>query len=170
MTPDKLAKSGSEHAHQVALFAWAAVAYRHGFEIADMWVEQGKEAFVKSNYKAGDDPAVPALEWLHAIPNGGARGDNKKSQAIRGGQLKAEGVRSGVPDVFLPWPIPGWHGLYIEMKKPDQKPKRSTSKGGMSDEQIKFRDYARSVGFAHATCYSWKEATEMLRSYIEWKG
>lgn len=36
---------------------------------------------------------IPELKWLHAIANGGARGDNEKSRAIRGGQLKAEGVK-----------------------------------------------------------------------------
>lgn len=169
MTPKQLAKSGTEHAHQVALFAYTAVAYRHGFDIADAWCEQGPEAFKASTYKAGDPPAVPALEWFHAIPNGGSRGDDAKSRKIRGAQLKAEGVRQGVADTFLPWPVGPWHGLYIEMKKPSERPKREGSKGGMSDEQIQFSEYAKNVGFGFMTCYSWEHAVSVLRSYIEWK-
>ena len=74
MTPGQLAKSDSEAAHQTALFAWAALQVKR-------W---------------------PELRWLHHIPNGGSRGDDAKSRAIRGGQLKAQGVRTGVSDVSLP--------------------------------------------------------------------
>ena len=168
MTPAQLAKSNTEHAHQVALFAYAAVAYRHGFDIADAWCEKGDGVLRRSNTDF-TKPAVPALEWFHAIPNGGSRGDDDKSRKIRGGQLKAEGVKQGVSDCFLPYPVGPWHGLYIEMKKPSQKPKKDTSKGGMSDNQIKFAEYAKSVDFGFMTCYSWKEAAEVLQAYIEWK-
>lgn len=164
MTPATLAKSGTEHAHQTALFAYAAVAYLHGFDVADEWSKTGK--LPKRDPDA--PPKVPALEWFHAIPNGGSRGDDDKSRKIRGAQLKAEGVRQGVADTFLPWPNAGWHGLYIEMKKPTEKPKSSTAKGGVSDEQAKFGEYARAVGYGFAVCYSWREAADMLRSYIEW--
>ncbi len=48
-----------------------------------------------------------------AIPNGGKRG---KATA---GKLKAEGVRAGVLDVFLPVPSCGFAGLWIEFKAGD---------------------------------------------------
>jgi hypothetical protein len=169
MTPATLAKSDTEHAHQVALFAYCAVAMRHGFDIADDWCEKGDGVLRRSNTDFSK-LAVPALEWFHAIPNGGSRGDNAKSRAIRGGQLKAEGVRQGVADCFLPYPIGQWHGLYIEMKKPSQRPKKTTSKGGMSDNQIKFKEYVKSLDYGFMTCYSWQHAVTTLRSYIEWKG
>ena len=41
---------------------------------------------------------IPDIDLLHAIPNGGHR--NKATA----GQLKAEGVKRGVPDIFLPVP------------------------------------------------------------------
>lgn len=164
-TPSKLAKSDSEHAHQTALFAWCAVARQHGFEIADHWDGYADLNASKSAFRSNP---VKALQWIHAIPNGGARGDDAKTRAIRGGALKAEGVRSGVPDVFLPWPAHGWMGLYIEMKKPDQKPVKATSKGGLSDEQIEFGDYAKSVGYGWVVCYSWRDAANAIRQYVEW--
>jgi len=52
----------------------------------------------------------PELELLYHIPNGGYR---YKTTARR---LKAEGVKAGVPDICLPVPRGGYHGLYIEMK------------------------------------------------------
>ena len=167
MTPDKLAKSGTEHGHQAALFAYCAVAYLHGFDVADEWCKTGVIPQT-TPYSMYETPTVPALEWFHAIPNGGSRGDDAKSRKIRGAQLKAEGVRQGVADCFLPWPSGEWHGLYIEMKKPTERPKSETAKGGVSDEQRRFGEYAKRVGYGWAVCYDWEQAASYLRSYIEW--
>ena len=164
MTPATLAKSGTEHGHQAALFAYCAVAYLHGFDVADEWSKGGK----LPQRSPDAPPAVPALEWFHAIPNGGSRGDDVKSRKIRGAQLKAEGVRQGVADCFLPWPSGEWHGLYIEMKKPTERPKSETAKGGVSDEQRKFGEYAKRAGYGWVVCYDWEQAASYLRSYIEW--
>ena len=168
MTPDKLAKSGTEHAHQVALFAYCAVARTHGFTVADHWCDKGPVAFKISSYSHGGSIAYPELDWLHAIPNGGSRGDSEKSRQIRGAALKAEGVRPGIADVFLPYPNGGYHGLYIEMKKPSQKPKREDSKGGMSEVQLNFKKYCIENNYGFKTCYSWREAVTIIRSYLEW--
>lgn len=158
MTPNKLAKSGTEHGEQVALFAYVAVAYLHGFDVADEWCKTGK----LPQRDPDAPPKVPALEWFHAIHNQG-HGDK-----VRGANAKAEGVRKGVADTFLPWPVAGWHGLYIEMKKVSERPKSETAKGGVSDEQAAFGDYVRRVGYGFMVCYGWEHAVTTLRSYIEW--
>ena len=49
--------------------------------------------FKWARYSAAE---TPVLRLMFAIPNGGAR------DAITGAILKAEGVKPGVPDVFLP--------------------------------------------------------------------
>lgn len=168
MNPKTLLKSNSEHSHQCALFAWARIAFWYGFDIADEWAENDFK-LLDAAVSKDTQPLVPALEWIHAIPNGGSRGDSKESRAINGARLKAEGVKSGIPDIFLPWPVAKWHGLYIEMKKPSEKPKREGSKGGLSEKQIKFSNYAERAGYGWAVCYSWKEASEVLKAYIRWK-
>lgn len=165
ITPKALAKRDSEHAHQVAYFAWCAVAFQHGFDIADKWNETGDLTFAKSVCIA---KPVRSLKWVHAIPNGGSRGDDEKTRAIRGGMLKAEGVRNGVADVFLPWPSGGFMGLYIEMKKPSLKPVKPTSKGGLSDDQIEFGADMKEVGYGWICCYSWEDAARVTRDYLEW--
>jgi len=138
ITPEQLAKSGSEAAHQTALFAWCALN-------AKRW---------------------PELRWLHHIPNGGSRGDSSQSRAIRGGQLKAQGVRVGVSDISLPVKRGAWSGLYIEMKAPSEKPKRPGSKGGVSDEQAEFGSFVQSQGFGFVVCYSWEEAAQIIEKYL----
>ena len=87
MTPQQLAKPGTEHAHQVALFCWAASMLA----------------------------IHPELRWMYAIPNGGDR------NPIVAARLKAEGVKSGVSDICIPVAKHGYHGFYIELKKPGGK-------------------------------------------------
>ena len=53
----------------------------------------------------------PELALLYAIPNGGNR------NIVTATKLKAEGVKAGVPDLCLPVPRGGYHGMYLEMKK-----------------------------------------------------
>lgn len=98
MTPEYLAKSGSEHGEQSALFCWT-----HLPETRKLYPDLGTSLFF-------------------AIPNGGSRGDSAKSRMIRGSSLKAEGVKEGVPDTFLSIAKGGYFGLYIEMKRKGQKP------------------------------------------------
>lgn len=166
MTPDQLAKSGSEHGEQVALFAFLAMAHNKGFEYAWEWADSGQLPIMAQLRVERCD----ALEWIHAIPNGGSRGDDEKSRMIRGGQMKAEGSRAGVADIFLPWPVGNWHGLYIEMKKPALKPKKEGGKGGLSEDQIEFASYAKRNGYGWIVCYTWREAASAIQQYIEWKG
>ena len=162
MTPSQLARSGSESAHQIALFAWASVAYNHGFELAELWSKGGNVAV-----DSLAEPAVPELKWMHHIPNGGSRGNDVRSQQIRGAKLKAEGVRSGVSDICLPVKRGACSGLYIEMKRPAEKPKREGSRGGVSDEQQEFGAFVQSQDFGFVVCYSWEEARDIIIAYLK---
>tara|TARA_Y100001973_G_scaffold95555_1_gene149109 strand:+ start:931 stop:1335 length:405 start_codon:yes stop_codon:yes gene_type:complete len=104
----------------------------------------------------------PHLKFAHAIPNGGLRG---KVQAAR---LKAEGVRAGVPDVFVPYPIHlgtdnARAGLYIEFKKPGIEKRKD---GGLSKNQIEWRGYLQSMKYEHMVVYSYKEAIDGVLEYL----
>lgn len=134
MTPDQLAKSGTESGHQRAVFAWAALNMSH----------------------------FPELRWLHHIPNGGARGDDAKTRAIRGNALKAEGVKVGVADLFLPVKRGEYSGLYIEMKKPGKI--KTTSK-----EQDEFGEFVKAQGFGWIVCDNWESAVKVLQEYLQWQ-
>ena len=121
ITPEQIAKAGTEHSHQVALFVWA------------------------------QQSGIPELKWLFAIPNGGPR------TAIAGAKLKAEGVKPGVPDLFLPVPRGSKFGLWIELKKP---------KGIVSNEQHKWLEFLSIRGYATRVCFGWQEARDALKEYL----
>jgi len=99
--------------------------------------------------------AFPELELLYAIPNGGHR--NKATA----GKLKAEGVKSGVPDLHLPIARGGYHSLYVEMKKPPEG-----GKGRLSPTQIWWRDRLIDEGHAVVTCHGATAGIEAIRVYL----
>jgi hypothetical protein len=94
----------------------------------------------------------PMLEWLYAVPNGGER---NRAVAAR---LKAEGVKSGVSDLCLPYRAKGYSGLYIEMKKPG---------GKESKEQKEFGAFVSTQRFLYRCCTSWDEAVETIAWYLD---
>ena len=166
MTPEQIAASGTESGHQRALFAKVN---------ADLWqLQMQNEHYLPTNDKfrglwdGADRRWAAPLRFLHSIPNGGSRGDSTRSRAIRGATMKAEGVKEGIPDLFLPFPhvvaLPAYEttamyaGLYLEMKKPGGKP---------SKEQLEFRDYALSVGYAWHLCDTWEKAYEVIVNYLK---
>lgn len=97
------------------------------------------------------------LRWLHAIPNGGDR-DRRTA-----GQMVAEGVKSGVWDVFLPTPRGRYMGLYIEMKRPGREKEVN---GGLSATQLAFGEMAHNNGYRCIVCYHWRQAAEKLNEYL----
>lgn len=80
--------------------------------------------------------------------------------------MKAQGVKPGVADVLLPVRRGPCSGLYIEMKKPAQRPKRGGA-GGVTAEQTEFGAFVQGQGFGWCVCYSWTEAVEVIVQYLE---
>ncbi|CAB4194313.1 VRR-NUC domain containing protein [uncultured Caudovirales phage] len=93
----------------------------------------------------------PELRWMFAIPNGGDR------NPIVAARLKAEGVKSGVSDLCLPFARRGYHGFYIELKKPG---------GKASDNQLLFGKFLASEGYLFSLCDHWEIARDQILWYI----
>ena len=95
----------------------------------------------------------PEIKYVFAIPNGGAR------HPAVAAQLKRSGVKSGVPDLFAPIPIPGASaGLWIEMKAPG---------GKVSQNQDDYLRFLYEVGFTTKVCYSAQDAVDEIKMYLE---
>lgn len=123
ITPEMMARSGTEAGHQKAIILWAAL-----------------------NIKK-----YPDLKWLYHVPNGGSR--NKAEAA----NLKAMGVKSGVPDLHLLVKRNGYSGLVIELKN---------DKGKLSNEQVEWLINLDRQGFKAAACKGWQEAVKMIEDYL----
>lgn len=94
---------------------------------------------------------IPELRLLFAIPNGGFR---TKSEA---GRFKAEGVKAGVPDLFLPVARHQYHGLFLEMK---------TVHGKVRPNQREWHEKLIEQGYKVSVCHSFDEAQKTLTQYI----
>lgn len=123
----------SEHDEQVALLEWAAL----------------------------NEFRLPDLRWLFAVPNGARltwktdnRGNRYSSEAQR---LRKEGLKRGVPDLFLPVPKGRFHGMFIEMKAEGGEP---------SDEQMAWLEALNDRGYLAALAFGFEEATELIEDYL----
>jgi hypothetical protein len=93
----------------------------------------------------------PWGQFLFHIPNESIGG---MGWVIRNRQM---GMRKGVPDLMLPIPMHGYHGLFIEMKK----------KGGRtSQEQKQWIKALDTFGYKTAVCVGWEAARDVLEEYI----
>jgi len=93
----------------------------------------------------------PELDMLFAVPNGGYR------PMTTAAQLKAEGVKPGVPDVCLPVARGHFYSLWIEMKR---KPNTT------SDAQRMWLDALRHYGHCAVVCWSAQEAISTIMAYL----
>lgn len=126
---------------------------------------------------------MPDLAKAFAIPNGGLR------DAKTASMMKAEGVRSGIPDVLLPKPVIAhvhhvgmfgdamplgaanamvytgrnefffFAGLWLEFKR--------KKKGKLSSEQVDRIDQLRADGYAAIRVNGWIEARDAAICYLK---
>lgn len=94
------------------------------------------------------------LEYLYHVPNGGSR--NAKEAA----NLKAQGVRAGVPDLELPAARGVYTGLHIEMKH---------GKNRVSKEQDRFLMALKEMGRCAVVCYEAEPAMKVIKEYMQLK-
>lgn len=94
---------------------------------------------------------MPELEYMYHVPNGGKR---DKATAIG---LKRQGVKAGVPDIHLPVPRGGYHGLYIELK---------AGKNTTTGNQERWLGFLRRQGYFTAVCYGWQVAAGLIERYL----
>lgn len=97
----------------------------------------------------------------YAIPNGGTR------NRVEAANMKMEGVKAGVCDVFCGVPMQThgngpralYAGLYVEMKRP-------TGSYGVSDKQAEFMKVQRARGYATGVAMGWFQAVGLWLYYV----
>lgn len=85
------------------------------------------------------------------------KNDGRKSK-WQGQKDKDRGLRAGVPDMILSIPMGGYHGLYIEYKKP---------KGGVqSPDQKCFEDIAKQHGYRYEIIKTKQDFEQLITTYL----
>lgn len=97
----------------------------------------------------------PELIWMHAVPNGGRR-DGREAQS-----MKAQGVRAGVLDIALDVARGGYHGLKIELKKPDGKIAKP------SKEQAEYIEFCEGQGYYCLVSNDFEQVKETILMYLD---
>lgn len=97
----------------------------------------------------------PDLECLFAIPNEGRRTRRE------GRRMVDRGLRSGVPDVFLPAGRCGLLGLFVEMKAPGKGRRRPPP------EQAWWRERLVMQGYGHLLADRWGDAADCIQAYLD---
>lgn len=92
---------------------------------------------------------------IFAIPNGGQR------NVIVAKRMKDEGVTKGIPDLCIPYPSNGFHGLYIEMK--------AGKRGKVSPEQAQVMNQLNVLGYYCAVCRDFDEFKTEVERYMRAK-
>jgi hypothetical protein len=88
---------------------------------------------------------------IASFPNEGKR---SPSTAAR---MKAEGMKSGMPDLFIARPSKGYSGLFIEMKY---------GKGRVTEMQTDCMRKLDNEGYMTFVCYSFDEFKSIVETYF----
>lgn len=105
------------------------------------------------NWAERTKSVLPELKLMYHVPNEGKR--------TNGGILKAAGLKSGVPDIVLPIPNNGFHGLYIELK---------FGKNKATKAQEDYMTLLKEQNYKTAVCYGFEEARETILEYLSEPG
>lgn len=114
-----------------------------------------ESAHQRAIFKWGQQPHIrnkfPELKFLFHVKNETTEGASRvKSDGYMG-------VRKGVPDLCLPVPKRGYHGLWIELKN---------ETGRASKEQKWWLEELGKLGHKAVLCRGWQEAIRTLEWYL----
>lgn len=94
----------------------------------------------------------PELAELFAVPNGG---DRHIAVAVK---LKKEGVKKGIPDIFLDVPRGDFHGFRAELK---------IAGGELKEEQERRLMMLQKRGYHADVYFGWESIRDALCRYLE---
>lgn len=114
---------------------------------------ESREQTALFQWAAAREKQFPELRCIFHCPNGGAR------DAITGARLKREGVKAGVPDIFLMVARGQYHGLAIEMKR--------LKGGNLTANQKTWLNRLNAQGYKAVACRGAAEAIVTIENYLK---
>ena len=113
--------------------------------------DREQQMLIKWSQQASIRREFPELKLMFHIPN------ERHCDAREGKRFKLMGVKSGVPDLFLPVPRGLYRGLFIELK---------TAEGRPSDNQLWWQTELTKQGYLSTICYGWEMAVTVILKYL----
>ena len=101
----------------------------------------------------------PELGNIFSIPNGAWYGTDTELNIRMAAKMKREGLRKGVPDLFLAYPSNKYHGMFIEFKK-DASQK-------LKPEQAEWIKKLSAVKYVCAIVYTLDDAIQVTLRYLQ---
>lgn len=105
------------------------------------------------------DQQVAVVDWcdvqgipVFAIPNAARRSHQLAAY------MKAEGLKAGVPDLFIPVPKGEYAGLFIEMKDIKGRPPRKS--------QMEWLELLNAQGYAAYWAKGAEQAIKLIQQYV----
>lgn len=83
--------------------------------------------------------------------------NERKCSIQHGRTLKRMGVKKGVSDFFLAFPLDGYHGFWLELK---------VGKNKLTEEQKQFMKRKTERGYLCAACWGFESAKELFLTYL----
>lgn len=126
---------------------------RHKARSAPRKARQPSEHSIQSRFIQGLERIPhPAVRLTYAIVNQAVGG-----RYARQAYFAAEGLRAGLPDLHLPYPTRQHPGLWIEFKRPGERPRPN---------QLSWHEALRSCGHRVEVCHSAEEGWRVVCEYL----
>ena len=95
--------------------------------------------------------------------------EGMKLSYLQAVQFKLMGYRKGTPDIMIFKPVGQYHGLFIELKRPEVKSvnkELAQAKGRPTKEQEEFIDKLKKEGYYAQVCYGSRQAELLIDWYM----
>jgi hypothetical protein len=128
--------------------------------MGEEWMDESSALVAKRHTESNEQ--IAAMDWLRTqYPNIAEHtmhiGNERKATYYMGYIMKRMGVLKGASDLFMAWPISGYHGLFIEVKSKVGRP---------TAEQKAFLQRMREVGYKAEVCYGAEEVINTMTKYL----
>ncbi len=106
---------------------------------------------------------IQVVDWFHLQYPDLAQdfhhfANERKCTPSQGYMLKRMGVKRGVADFHLAYPVGKYHGLWLELK---------SEKGRLTPEQKLFLERKSLLGYCATTAWGFFDATQAIKKYLD---
>ena len=112
-----------------------------------------QSSFIRWTNGIEAEKECPEARLIFAIPNAGKRSIGAAKY------YKAEGLKAGFPDLFLPVARKGYHGMFIEFKR--------SKNDKLRDNQRQWKKDLEAQGYYHCIVWSVDMAIEETINYLK---